>query len=109
MTNSDVADGLKAVLSKGAKSAIERLGRTDGFYGRPEFRIPLPDYLQTAEKTLRKVGQDKVTDDFVLTINRAAEQAVPEAASIFADAIKQITFADARMILNGPEDAATRY
>lgn len=109
LANSEIIDGLKAALSKGAKSAIGQLGKTDGFYGLPEFRIPMPDSLQTAERALRKMGQDKVADEFVLTMNRAAEQAVPEAASIFADAIKQMTFADAKAILEGPEDAATGY
>jgi len=109
LTNSEIVGGLKAALSNGAKSAIGQLGRTDGFYGRPEFRIPMPASLQTAERALRKMGQDKVADEFVLTMNRAAEQAVPEAASIFADAIKQMTFTDAKAILEGPEDAATKY
>ena len=109
LTNSEMVDGLKAALSKGAKSAIEQLGKTDGFYGQPRFRIPMPDSLQTAEKSLRKLGQDKIADDFILTMNRAAEQAVPKAATIFSDAIRQMSFADAKMILNGPDDAATNY
>ena len=69
----------------------------------------MPDSLQTAEKALRKVGQDEIADEFILTMNRAAEQAVPKAATIFADAIRQMSFADAKMILNGPDDAATNY
>jgi hypothetical protein len=109
LTNSEIVEGLKAALSKGAKSAIGQLGKTDGFYGQPRFRIPMPDPLQSAEKALRKVGQDEIADDFILTMNRAAERAVPEAATIFSDAIRQMSFADAKMILNGPDDAATNY
>lgn len=109
LTEPEIIDGLKAALSKGTKIAIGKLGKTDGFYGQPRFRIPMPDALQTAEKSLRKLGQDKIADDFILTMNRAAERAVPEAATIFSDAISNMSFADARKILNGPDDAATSY
>ena len=69
----------------------------------------MPDSLRKVEKGLRKIGQDKVVDDFVETMNRAAEQAVPEAASIFADTVRDMSINDARQILQGADDAATQY
>ena len=75
----------------------------------PPTRIPMPDSLKTIEDGLRKVGQDKYADEFVLTMNRAAEQAVPEGAEIFGSAIRSMSIEDAKGILNGPDDAATKY
>jgi len=65
--------------------------------------------LQTVEKTLRALKQDKLADDFVATMNHAAEQAVPQAASVFGEAVKQMTMDDAKAILTGPPDAATQF
>ena len=109
LSNSDIVGGLKDALSVSTKKAIQSLGRTDGFFGNANVKIPMPDKLQSVESALRKLGQDKYADEFVLTMNRAAEQAVPETANIFADAIQQMSFDDARGILNGPEDSTTRY
>jgi hypothetical protein len=61
------------------------------------------------EKAVRAMKQDKLVDDFVTTMNHAAEQAVPEAGSVFADVLKQMTIDDAKAILGGPNDAATQY
>lgn len=72
-------------------------------------RIPLPESLEKVEKSLRKFKQDALVDEFITTMNHAAEHAMPQAASIFADSIRQMTIADARAILSGPEDAATQY
>jgi hypothetical protein len=69
----------------------------------------MPPQLQTVEKTLRRLGQDKMADDFIATMNHAAEQAVPVAAGIFAGAVTNMTVADAKSILTGPDDAATQY
>jgi hypothetical protein len=69
----------------------------------------MPEKLQTVEKALRTMKQDKLADDFVTTMNRAAEQAVPEAGSVFTSALKQMTIDDAKSILSGPNDAATQY
>ncbi len=109
LTNSEVVDGLKEALSKGTESAIARLGKQDGFFANKKVKIPMPDSLQTVEDGLRKIGQDKYADEFVLTMNRAAEQAVPEAAEIFGSAIRRMSIEDAKGILNGPDDAATKY
>jgi hypothetical protein len=72
-------------------------------------KIPLPEKLRTVEKALRKLKQDKLADDFVATMNHAAEQAVPEAAAEFVQAMKQMTIEEAEGILTGPKDAATQY
>jgi len=109
LTDSEVIDGLKEALSKGTTSAIASLGKKDGFFANRKVKIHMPDSLQTIEDGLRKIGQDRYADEFVLTMNRAAEQAVPEAAEIFGSAIRSMSIQDARGILNGPEDAATKY
>lgn len=101
--------GLKEALSKGVQSAVSRLGQEGGFLTNLSVRIPLPDKLQKTEAALRLAGQGKLADDFIATMNRAAEQAVPAAAGVFGDAIKQMTIADAKAILSGPDDAATQY
>ena len=109
LTNTEVVDGLKEALSKGTTSAIASLGKKDGFFANRQVKIPMPDSLKTVEDGLRKIGQDKYADEFVLTMNRAAEQAVPEAAEIFGSAIRSMSIEDAKGILNGPNDAATKY
>jgi len=101
--------GLKEALSKGVQSAVSRLGQEGGFLTNLNVRIPLPEKLQKTEAALRLAGQGKLADDFVATMNRAAEKAVPAAASVFGDALKQMTIADAKAILSGSDDAATQY
>jgi hypothetical protein len=109
LTDSEIVNGLKEALSKGTRSAINNLGRHDGFFKNPRVKIPMPESLEKVEKTLRKFKQDKTADEFIMSMNRAAEQAVPEAASIFSDAIRSMSFSDAKGILQGPDDAATQY
>ncbi len=101
--------GLKEALGKGVQTAIAKLGKDGGYLNNPAVRIAMPDSLAKIDKTLRKLGQDKYADQFVATMNKAAEQAVPEAATVFAEAIRNMTMADAQAILKGPDDAATRY
>lgn len=105
----EIGQGLKEALSQGVSRAISSLGRTDGFLGNPRVKIPMPGFLSKVESALRTFGQDKYADQFVQSMNRAAEQAVPEAASIFGNAISNMTLTDARKILNGPDNAATEY
>jgi len=109
LSQSEVVAGLKEALAKGVETAIKSLGRTDGYLGNDLVRIPMPDYLDTLAQGVRAVGGDAYVDEFVTTMNRAAEKAVPEAAEIFADAIRQMSIEDAKQILAGPDDAATRY
>ena len=110
VSNTDITGGLKDALLQGVRRAISDLGRENGFLDDARVRIPLPRSLQKTEKTLRSLGQGKRVDEFVEAMNHAAEEAVPVAADIFFDSIKQMTFADARdILLSGQEDAATEF
>lgn len=110
LSTSDISSGLKEALFKGVKFAVDNLGREDGFLGNERVRIPLPGKIAKMEKTLRAFGQGKRVDEFVVSMNRAAEKAVPVAIDVFLDAIKQMTFDDARKILfSGQDDAATQF
>jgi hypothetical protein len=110
VSNTDIADGLRAALLKGVENAVFELGRENGFLDNSRVRIPLPRNLQKTEKTLRALGQGRRVDEFVEAMNHAAEQAVPAAVDIFLDSIRQMTFTDARNILfSGQDDAATAF
>jgi hypothetical protein len=88
---------------------VEQLGRENGFYGDARVKIPLPDSLRRAERTMRRLGMGKYADELVLTMNRAAEAAVPEARQLFVDSVKKMTVQDAKGILTGGETAGTEY
>jgi hypothetical protein len=105
----EMVAGLKEALAKGAEDAVVRLGRHDGFLGDPAVRIPLPKALESAATVMRALGQGHYADEFVATMNRAAERAVPESGAILGDAIRRLTIEEAKRILEGPDDAATRY
>lgn len=109
LSTDTITAGLKAGLGTGVDRALAELGKADGFFANAGFKIPLPAELAKGEKTLRKLGQDKLADDLILALNRAAEKSVAETAPIFKDAITAMTLADARAILAGPKDAATTY
>ena len=110
ISNNDIGRGLKEALSKGVRSAVDSLGQHDGFLGDARVKIPLPRSLQKAERGLRMAGQGRAVDEFVVSMNRAAEKAVPVAIDVFVDAITQMTFDDARRILFSREDdAATEF
>lgn len=104
-----VAAGLREALEQGTGRAVQTLGRDNGFWSHPQLRIPMPEKLQKAEKALRRLGQDKLADEFVQSLNRAAEQATPAARDIFVGAIRKISIRDALDILKGPPDAATKF
>ncbi len=109
LSDEDIARGLKEALAQGSRRAIDRLGKAGGYLNNPSVRIPMPENLQKVEKLLRTLKQDKVADEFVTSLNHAAEKAVPEAAAIIGDSLAKMTLEDARGILNGPDDAATQY
>jgi hypothetical protein len=109
LTNTEASGGLKAALMQGAEKAVGQLGKTDGFFGNAEVKIPLPDALKKTEKAMRMFGMGKQADELVLKMNRAAEAAVPEAKALLIDATKKMTVADAKAILSGGDDAATQY
>ncbi len=109
LTEARIAQGLKEALRVGTERAVGLTGRADGYFGNARIRIPMPDDLETLERTLRRVGLGAQVDRFVVSMNRAAEQAAPRAKRIFWDAVTQMTIADARRILDGPDAAATDY
>ncbi len=109
LSNSDTASGLKEALTRGAEIAVGQLGKKDGFLGDKRVRIPLPDSLRSAEKAMRTFGMKKQADELIETMNRAAEMAVVEAKPILTNAVKSMSFDDARGILTGGDDAATQY
>lgn len=110
VSNAEISDGLRQALFQGVRNAVDDLGRRNGFLDNARVRIPLPDSLRKTEKTLRALGQGRRVDEFVEAMNHAAEEAVPVAADIFLDSIKQMSFSDARNILfSGQDDAATQF
>lgn len=109
LTNSEASGGLKEALTQGVGKAVSTLGAADGFFGNKEVKIPLPKYLKKVEKGMKLMGMGKQSDELVLKMNRAAEAAVPEAKALLVDSIKQMSLADAKAILTGPQDAATQY
>lgn len=105
----DTTGGLKEALTQGAGKAVDMLGRTDGFLGNPKVRIPLPEQLEKAAELMRSLGMGKYVDELEMTMNRAAEAAVPEAKKLLVDSIKKMSVQDAKGILTGGDDAATQY
>jgi hypothetical protein len=104
-----VASGLKDALRVGTENTVNLTGRTDGYFRNQAIKILMPKKLRTLEKGLRAVGYGSQVDEFVLSMNRAAERAAPAAKEIFWNAIGEMTFDDAQKILGGEETAATDY
>lgn len=109
LSNADINAGLKEALARGADAAVAQLGQRDGFFGNAALRIPLPSSLQKAEKAMRMFGMGRQADDLVLSMNRAAEAAVPEARTLLVDAVRAMTLEDARGILTGGQTSATEF
>ena len=104
-----IGSALKEALQIGTENAVNLTGKTDGYFLNQLIKILMPEKLKTFEKGLRAVGYGPQVDEFVLSMNRAAEKAAPAAKQIFWDAIGEMTFDDARKILSGNETAATQY
>lgn len=109
LSNAEASGGLKEALTQGVGKAVTSLGAADGFFGNKEVKIPLPSSLKKIEKGMKFMGMGKQSDELILKMNRAAEAAVPEAKTLLVDSIKQMSLADAKAILTGPQDAATQY
>jgi hypothetical protein len=109
LSQDQMSGGLKEALAKGVQQAVATLGKEDGFLKDASVKIPLPANLKTVESSLRLLGQNKVADDFVTTMNRAAEKAVPEAAAVLGQSVQRMTLADAQAILTSTNNAATQY
>lgn len=109
LSDQDIGAGLKEALAKGTRTAVNQLGSRDGFWNNARFRIPLPKSLEKADSVLRTFGAGPKLDELHLSMNRAAEKAVPVAADVFSEAVKKLTLEDVRGILGGPDNAATEY
>lgn len=105
----DIGAALKEALNKGVTEQVSKLTAVDGFYKNEAVKILMPEELQKVDKTLRKMGMSNLADEGIKALNRAAEDAVKEATPIFVDAIKGMSFTDAKNILMGKENAATVY
>lgn len=109
LDNSTIISGLKEALSIGTEKAVKNVSQIDGYFGNEVIKILMPEKIQKVADVLKTVGFQKQVDDFVLSMNRAAEKAAPKATAIFIGAIKEMTFEDAKKILNGGGTSATEF
>lgn len=109
LSQADAARGIREALGVAARNATTRLGATDGFWGAPRVRIPLPGVLGQTQRTLGRMGMSAPLDDLQRSLNRAAETTMPQAARLFTDAVRTVTIADAIEIVRGGDSSATSY
>ena len=109
LSNQEAATGMRDALAQGGGKAVELLGRPGGFLDNPKVKIPLPENLRRVEGGMRLLGMQKQADELVVSMNRAAEAAVPEAKALLVDAVKNMSLKDAKGILTGGDTAATEY
>lgn len=109
LSETKIADGLREALRVGIDNAIKTTGKLNGFFGNDSIKIAMPEKLQTIEKGLRMIGMEQKVDQFILSMNRAAENAVPYGRDIFIDAIMDMSFDDVMKIYNGGDTAATEF
>lgn len=109
LSQAEIANGLKEALDKGIDNQVSKLTKTNGFYKNQLVKILLPPELKEVEKGLRNIGLGSLADDGIKAMNRAAEDAVGKATPIFIDAVKTMSFADAKSILLGNDNSATMY
>jgi len=100
----DQIESLKQALNQGTDTAVSNLSKKDGYLGNEKVRIPMPENLQKTDKVLRKLRLGKYSDELITSMNRAAENAVPEARTLLVDAIKKMTVQDAKSILTGNDE-----
>jgi hypothetical protein len=109
LTDKDASQGLKAALERGALAAVGLLGQPDGFLGNPKVRIALPGFLEDAAKLLKVTGQGKRVDELVISMNRAAEAAIPMGKDLLVGAVKNMSVTDAKNILSGGDNSVTQF
>lgn len=109
ISNADATSGLKAAMEKGSSAAVAKLGVQDGFMKNDKVRISLPLSLKKARPMLSMLGKDKQLDELEVSMNRAAESAVPMAKPLFIDAVKSMSVSDAKKILQGGDTAVTNF
>ena len=106
---STIISGLKEALSIGTENAVTSVSQSNGYYSNDMIKILMPKKIQKVADVVSKLGYQQQVDEFILSMNRAAEKAAPKATAIFVDSIKEMTFDDAKGILNGGNTAATDY
>ncbi len=109
LSNDEIIRGLKEALSVGSNNAAGGASKIDGFFRNPIIKIPFPPEAREMESKLRSLGMGKQVDDFILTVNRAAEEAAKQSASVFVNAITSMNISDGISILRGTDTAATAY
>jgi len=109
LSTEEIASGLKEALKKGSGNAVSTLSKPGGFLNNPLIKIPFPAEANFAAEKLRQIGMGGTVDNFVKSLNSAAEGASSQAKPIFWEAIKSMSFADAMGILKGGDNAATNY
>lgn len=109
ISNTDAVGGLRQALNDGSLAAVAKLGVANGYFGNPQVKIPLPPSLQRIEGAMRIAGMKKQADELVLSMNRAAEAAAPEAKQLLVDSVKKMSVQDAKKILTGGDTAGTEY
>ncbi|WP_281300460.1 MULTISPECIES: DUF4197 domain-containing protein [unclassified Iodidimonas] len=109
LTDSDMTKGLLEALSIATDRTVSKLGAAGGYLENPSVHIPLPRFLGKVDKALGRIGQNDLTQDLEIRLNRAAEAAAPAGRALFMQAIADLSIKDAKAIITGPDDAATRY
>lgn len=109
LSNQDASSGLKAALERGSNAAVARLGVENGFLNNDKVKIQLPPILEQARPLLKMTGKGKQLDELVVSMNRAAEAAVPMAKPLLINAVKSMTLTDAKQILTGGETSVTDF
>jgi hypothetical protein len=109
VSQADAGQGVKTALTQGAEFAVALLGKQDGFWGNDKVRIPLPEWIGKTEKMLKMVGRGKDIDDLKLGVNRAAEQAVPQAKTLLVNAVNGMSVQDAKGIVTGGDNSVTNF
>jgi hypothetical protein len=109
LNDATIGLGLKEALSVGTQKAVRLVGKPGGYFDNEAIKILVPQNLRTVEKVSRGLGQGARVDEFVASMNHAAESAAPEAESIFAEAVTEMTIDDARKLLNGGDTSITDY
>lgn len=108
-SNTDIESAFREALSIGSETVINSIGVENGFNADPKIHIPLPSSLKTIQSGLTKFGMGSYADELELTLNRAAEEALPETKAIFLEAIKNMSFEDVQKLYKGPDNSATEY
>ena len=109
LSDKDADGGIKAALERGAGIAVALLGKQDGFWANDQVRIPLPDWIKKFERAIKVLGKSKDIEAMKIGVNRAAEQAVPQAKALLVAAVKAMSVQDARKLLTGGDNSVTRF